>query len=116
MLSRPVLALAASAAAFLAVGAAISPASAQSTPEAVSISYADLNLASDAGRTAFDNRIAYAARQVCGDYHHTELKWAAMSRTCQAEVIAAAQPSRDALVANQDRYAATRFVVSRAAR
>lgn len=115
MLSRPVLALAASAAAFLAT-AAVSPAIAQSAPDTVSISYADLNLASEAGRATFDNRLAYAARQVCGDYHHTELKWAAMSRTCQAEVIAAAQPSRDALVANQDRYAANRFLVSRAAR
>jgi UrcA family protein len=110
MFVRPILAVAAATAAFAAAGLA-GPAAAQSIAT-VPVAVSDLNLATNAGRQTLDGRIAFAARQLCGDYSHLELKWAAMSRSCQSEVIAAAQPQRDALIGGQ-RFASLR--VSRAA-
>lgn len=114
MFARPILALAASTAAFAATSLTVCPAAAQTAPTSVAVEYGDLNLASDAGRAAFDNRIAFAARQLCGDYLHTELKWAALSRTCQQGVIADARASRDAVLGGSS-FAENRFIVSRAA-
>lgn len=114
MLPRPILALVTSAAAFAATSFAVCPAAAQTAPTSVAVAYGDLNLSSDAGRATFDSRIAYAARRLCGDYLHTELKWAALSRACQAEVIAGAQARRDAVLGG-DTFAENRFLVSRAA-
>ena len=111
MLVRPILAAAAAVAALAATGLAAGPAVAQSNAT-LPVAVGDLNLSTTAGRQALDGRIAYAARQLCGDYSHLELKWAAMSRSCQVEVIASAQPERDALVGGQ-RLASLR--VSRAA-
>ena len=106
--------MSASTAAFAATSLVTCPAAAQTAPTRVAVEYGDLNLASDIGRAAFDNRIAYAARQLCGDYLHTELKWAAMSQSCQADVIAGAQARRDAVLAGGG-YAQNSFIVSRAA-
>lgn len=111
MFVRPILAAAAVAAALAATSLAAGPAVAQSITT-LPVAVSDLNLATTAGRQTLDGRIAYAARQLCGDYSHLELKWNAMSRSCQAEVIAAARPQRDALVGGQ-RFASIR--VSRAA-
>ncbi len=94
---KPLFAVAALAAAYVNTSAAISPAMAQGA-EAVTISYANLNLANAAGRAVLDRRIAAAARQVCGQYLITELKWAEMSRECRVEVTASAQlPGRPQL-------------------
>ena len=111
MFVRPILAAAAVTAALAATGLAAVPAVAQSI-SSLPVAVSDLNLATNAGRETLDGRIAYAARQLCGDYSHLELKWAAMSRSCQAEVIASAQPQRNALVGGE-RFASLR--VSRAA-
>ena len=89
-LRKPLFAAAALAAAYVNTSAALSPAAAQDA-DGVAVSYADLNLASPAGRAVLDRRIAAAARQVCGNYLITELKWAEMSRACRAEVTASAQ-------------------------
>jgi len=89
-LRKPLFAVAALAAAYVNTSAAISPAAAHGA-DGVAISYADLNLANPAGRAALDRRIAAAARQVCGQFLITELKWAEMSRACRVEVIASAQ-------------------------
>jgi UrcA family protein len=106
-----VLAVAAVAAGLATVSFAAVPAAAGQL-DAVEVQYQDLNLANDAGRAALDSRISAAARQVCGDYMPTELKWREMARACQRDVIASAAPQRNALVGGQ-RYAALR--VSRAA-
>lgn len=76
---------------------AAGPAFAQA-PEAIAISYADLNLASRAGRDTLDSRIANAASQLCGQFQPVELGWAAAVRACQDATIASAQPQRDAAV------------------
>lgn len=78
---KPLFAVAALVAAFVN----IAPVAAQ-TGEAVVVSYADLNLANAAGRAALDRRIAFAARQVCGQFLITELEWAEMSRACRVDV------------------------------
>ena len=112
MFVRPILAAAAVTAALATTALAAGPVAAQTVSSSLPVAVSDLNLATSAGRQTLDGRIAYAARQLCGDYSHLELKWAAMSRSCQAEVIAATQPQRDALVGGQ-RFASLR--VSRAA-
>ena len=106
-----IFAVAAAAAALSSTLVAVSPAIAQQI-EGVEVRYRDLNLTSEAGRTVLDNRIRYAARQLCGQYGATELRWLAMSRACQADVIESAQAQRNAVVGGQ-RYAS--LVVSRAA-
>jgi len=85
---------AAIAAALTNVGIGVSPAFARPA-EAVTVSFADLDLASAAGRATFDRRIGNAARMLCGTYAPIELKWGAMSRACRAGVVAAAQPVRN---------------------
>jgi UrcA family protein len=92
-----ILAAAAIAATLLQLGAAASPAAAQ-TAEAIVVSYADLNLAGPAGREVLDRRIANAATRLCGAYSANELRWAAAAEACQAETIALTQPQRDAAV------------------
>jgi UrcA family protein len=79
------------AAAVVAAGLAATPALAQPA-EAITVSYADLNLAVATGRNTLDRRIANAAEQLCGYYQPTELTWAAAVRACQTETIALTQP------------------------
>jgi len=78
------LALAAAAAATLAT-----PALARA--DSVTIDYGDLNLTSQAGRAALDQRIDGAARQLCGEAAPLELKRVALGRTCRAGVLADAR-------------------------
>jgi UrcA family protein len=99
------LALAAAAAATLA-----SPAVAQA--ESVTIGYGDLNLTSQAGRAALDQRIDGAARQLCGESSPLELKRVALGRTCRAGVLADAR-AQLARVIVDDQFAS--LIVSRAA-
>lgn len=86
--------VAAIAAALTNVGIGISPAFARQA-DAVTVGFADLNLASAAGRATFDRRVGNAARMLCGTYAPIELKWGAMSRACRAGIVAAAQPVRN---------------------
>lgn len=53
--------------ALVAAGTAAQAAAFNDTPTAVRVSYADLDIASPAGRASFDRRIKQAARQACGD-------------------------------------------------
>ena len=55
------------------------------------VGFSDLNLASPAGRAAFDGRIDAAARQVCGEYQPLQLKMLSIARTCRTRAIAAAE-------------------------
>jgi len=106
-----IFALAAVAAASLMTGAAISPAMAQ-TAESVTVSFGDLNLASQAGRDVLYRRVSNAAREVCGNFALRELKLNAMSRACRADAIADARTQLARVIVSDD-YAAIR--VSRAA-
>lgn len=89
--------LAAAFAVVLNAGIAAAPAAAQ-TVDSVTVSYADLNLGSAAGRAVLDRRIAHAARQVCGQFAPIELRRNSLSRACQADVIASAEAQRSAIV------------------
>ena len=60
------LALAATAAAFATTGVGVSPAFARGI-DVVTVGYSDLNLASETGRRALDNRIDAAIDIVCSD-------------------------------------------------
>ena len=96
MFVRPsILAAAVLTAGFITLGVAASPAAAQPT-SSVTVSYADLNLASTAGREIFDRRIANAAGQLCGAYTAVDLTWAAAVLECREATIADTMPQRDA--------------------
>jgi UrcA family protein len=74
------------------VVSAASPVVAAETSPTVqtAISYSDLNLASDAGRKALDQRIRIAARQVCGKPSLQDgLRARLDANRCQAEAISA---------------------------
>jgi UrcA family protein len=63
------------------------------------ISYADLNLANDQGRSALQGRIATAAGQVCNvGASHREIALAQFSQRCRSDAIASAQPALDAAI------------------
>ena len=95
MFVRPSILAAAVLTAGLATLAAVSPAAAQA-PASVTVSYADLNLASSVGRDILDRRIANAAGQLCGGFNANQLTWAAAVLECRAETIADTRPQRDA--------------------
>jgi UrcA family protein len=93
-----------SVAAVAAASIAAVPASAQET-ESARVYYGDLNLASEAGKATFDNRVRRAADRICGTPDARDLKMSALIAACKAEVIASAAPQRDALLASNNRYA-----------
>lgn len=96
------LALAAVAAATLMTGIAVSPAMAHETAmtgePAIAVPYADINLASPAGRERLGHRVFQAATMLCGRYDPRDLRLVALSRACRAHAIAAVRPQLDALV------------------
>lgn len=57
----------------------------------VRVSYADLDLASEAGRARLDRRIANAARGICGNYQPNDLRIFSLVRDCRADAIASAR-------------------------
>jgi len=57
----------------------------------VTVSYADLNLATADGRATLDRRIAGAARGICGNFHPIDLRMAALVQDCRADAIASAR-------------------------
>ena len=65
----------------------------------VRVSYADLNLGSDAGQQMLQRRIAGAARTVCVIEDSRELALASATRACRTDAIASAQPAYAAAVA-----------------
>ena len=94
------LAVAAVAASLANIGVAASPALAQEQ-ETLVVSYADLNLANQAGRAALDRRIAQAASQLCGQFNPVALSEAELGRACIADTIESVQPQRDAAVSER---------------
>ena len=86
------------------------------TPDvvAVSVSYADLNLASAAGRAQLDRRIANAARDICGSYQPLDLRMFSLTRACRADAIASARIPTN-VASNDGALRMTGHRVSRAA-
>lgn len=68
------------------------------TPEFVSVSYAELNLASAKGRQLLERRIAAAAGQVCAFGGIQDLSRATQAKACRSDAIARVQPQFDAAV------------------
>ena len=104
----------------LGLGAALIctlPASAQDTVS-IRVSYADLNLASAAGSTAFGRRIDAAVTQICGSTGGMDLTRAASAKSCRAQVGAAARAEMDRVVAEvrQPQTLASAKVVTLASR
>lgn len=94
-------ALAAAAALALPLGAA-QAAGQDSAEREITISYADLNLASQAGQMILDERIEDAIVKVCGTYEGRPTFDAAV-RKCQQQTRINAMQSRDLAVANYGR-------------
>ena len=59
----------------------------------VKVSYADLNLASEAGAGVLEKRIESAARTVCEVEDSRELDLASATRLCRDGAVAGAQPA-----------------------
>jgi UrcA family protein len=66
--------------------------------DSVRVSYADLDLSSDLGRTSLQGRIAHAAEVVCGPADHRDLPFTQRVRECRKGTIADAQPAYQAAV------------------
>ena len=98
MFVRPsILAAAAFTAGLLSLGAVAAPAFAQEA-SSITVTYADLNLASPLGRTILDRRIAGAASQLCGTARDIDLNQSAAVDECRQATIDSAQSQRDAAV------------------
>lgn len=72
---------------------ATAPAVAAEPSRTVSVSYSDLNLASDKGRAVLDARIRQAARSVCYDGARDVRSITEQSR-CYHDAVKSAQPSK----------------------
>ena len=66
--------------------------------DSMRVSYADLNLASDADQTRLQGRIAYAAEVVCGPADHRDVPFNQKVNECRKGTIADAQPAFQAAV------------------
>ena len=81
-------------AALLAATTLIAPTVSQAAAgNSVRVSYADLNLASDAGATVLEKRIELAAEFVCEIEDSRELALAEATNACRGQAISDAQPA-----------------------
>jgi len=78
---------------------ATAPAVAAEAPRVAHVSYGDLNLASDEGRSALDSRIKSAARAVCLEGGR-DVRSLTEEARCIRNAIEAAQPRKMAAVAD----------------
>lgn len=69
------------------------------TSTSVQVSYADLNLASDAGRNVLERRVARAVRIVCPTEDMRDFAIAHDTQACRSTATANAQPAVDAAIA-----------------
>ena len=70
----------------------------EAAPPTARVSYADLNLQSDAGRQALEFRIRRAADSLCFDGAKTDLARSTVEHDCYRNALAGAQPQIDAAV------------------
>ena len=64
------------------------------------VSYADLNLASDAGANVLQRRIGFADRVVCEIEDSRQLPLATATNLCRSDTIASVQPAYEAALAS----------------
>lgn len=95
-MQKAIPALAALAAAAMLVVPTVTQAA---NSNSVRVSYADLNLTSDAGRQVLQGRIAFAARVVCEFEDSRELALATATNLCRSDAVERAQPAYQAAVA-----------------
>jgi UrcA family protein len=92
------------------------PAFAQEATSQVNVSLvrtADLDLGSAAGQRKLDQRLAKAARDVCGAASDLDLEGQNAVRKCRAETFARAKSQRDAVLAAVQREASIAVTASR---
>ena len=95
MLKTPLLFAASLFAAATVLGGTAAPAlAAPPEPQTRAVGYADLNLASPAGRARLAQRIDAAARAVCGWAAPTDLNGLDQVQQCRAEAVADAEAQR----------------------
>ena len=87
-------------AALLAASVLVVPTVSQAAQlNSVSVSYADLNLASNVGAMVLEKRLAAAARTVCEIEDSRELELAKAAEVCREDAMAGAQPAFNAALA-----------------
>jgi len=89
------------AVAVTAAVANVCPAQARSPSNQVTVSHADLNLDSAAGRATLDRRVAGAVRQLCGRFAPVQTGLADTSRDCAEAAYSSAAAQRDAIGARR---------------
>ena len=71
----------------------------QAEPVSKPVSYAGLDLGSDAGRATLDRRITSAAFQICGDYDLRDVEARLQERHCRANAIGPARTRANVVIA-----------------
>ena len=71
------------------------------------VSYADLNLATDSGKTRLAHRVSYAADQLCGVGKWKDMGLVDEAAACSDDAVASAQPAVDAAIAAARRGSVT---------
>jgi UrcA family protein len=71
------------------------------------VSYADLNLATDQGKSTLDRRVAFAADALCGVGKWKNLGLTEQAAACSSDTIASAQPAVNAAIAAARRGSVT---------
>ena len=66
--------------------------------DSVRVTYADLNLASDAGQQRLQGRIVYAASVVCGPADHRDVLFLQAVGECRTATVDDAQPAYQAAI------------------
>lgn len=99
---RILTALAAATASAATLFVAVSPAAAQPQARSIAVSYADLDLASAAGRTTLENRIGNAAKRVCGVEHSVDLSRRLAEQRCVADARSRSMTTVTQMAARRD--------------
>jgi UrcA family protein len=87
-------------AALVVAGALVLPTVSQAeAANSVRVSYADLNLASDAGATMLQRRIVYAARLACDFEDSRQIPLEKATNLCRSDAIEGVRPAYDEAVA-----------------
>lgn len=89
----------AAAIALTATGFTASASAQARTTKSVEVSYADLDLSSDAGQNILDGRIKGAVRKVCGGYERMNLSQIADHSNCVEEANLSAKRAKVSLIA-----------------
>ncbi len=89
------------AAALLATFTAAPALAQDANVRSVAVSYADLDLGSEAGRATFDNRLRQAVREVCGVASSADLRGQNRVDECREDLTAHAAQQREIAIAGR---------------